>query len=49
MTLYATKCGFELKELRFLFDGETINGCLSADQLEIDDDYCIDVVQIEKN
>ena len=48
MSIYAKLIGYKLDDLCFLFDGDVIDGSLTAIQLEIDDDYCIDVAKVNK-
>ena len=48
MKTYATLTGIVLEDLSFLFDGEVIDGSLTAVELDIEDDYCIDVAKTNK-
>ena len=48
MNTYAASVGCQLKDIRFTFDGEILNGSLTPKELEIEDGYCIDVVRLKK-
>ena len=44
--MYASQLHVPYTQLSFTFDGETIDPSESADQLDLEDDFCIDVTGV---